>query len=222
MKREIPRTFQLAMKAKYHRGVRRVRRAADGGVEFEAMTYRDLAAKLAGLTDAQLDQPVQLFKDGGNHSKPVLLMPAYDLGTVEEMCHVGGEVARETRGPDFAHHPEQVILLIDGPPFSDEGDTAFTLEDGGMRGNVTGKLFSHGGNRAAVSEPPSWEVYGRMAYVKWRLFDGRNTSLTYDRASEEWPRLNQSERDVWVKIAKQAAVSAYPTLAGREDADPGE
>ena len=167
MKREIPRTFQLSMKAKYHRGVRQIRRAtiagsASGGyavtgAEFETMTYRELMLKMSKLSDAQLDQPVQLFKDTGDHSKPVLLMPAYDLGTVEEMCHVDGEVARQTRGPDFAHHPEQVILLIDGAPFNHDGDTLHTMEDGGLRGNVSGKLVPFGG-REAVKEPPSWEV----------------------------------------------------------------
>lgn len=107
-------------------------------------TYGWLKTKLASLTDEQLKQPVQIFgPETSDHTKMVLLKPVYSFGTIEELCHVDGEIDSETRGPDFAHHPEQVVICVDYAPWSQLGDTMYTMEDGGMRGNVTGKLFDN-------------------------------------------------------------------------------
>jgi len=105
-------------------------------------TYQNLKEFVANLTDTQLAQQVQLLGPD-NHTS--LLCPVIGGGTVEEMCHVDGVIAQTTHSViDFEHHPEQVILLSDHCPFSEEGDQYYTMdedEDGEpiMIGNKTGK-----------------------------------------------------------------------------------
>lgn len=117
-------------------------------------TYRWLRDQLNALTESQLDQLVQVYgPDKGRATEPARLQPAYAVGTVADLFHVGGEVEKEVRGPDNAHHPEQVVICIDYPGFSLEGDTHYTAEEGGWRGDVTGKLFDRPGGREPV--PPA-------------------------------------------------------------------
>lgn len=104
-------------------------------------TYRVLQQQLAKMTDAQLDQEVQVMPNNPT-PEPTRLLPVYGIDTVENYCHVDGEVATETRSAvDFQHHPEQFVLLADYSPFSKEGDSYYEMEEGGLRGNKTGKLF---------------------------------------------------------------------------------
>jgi hypothetical protein len=122
-------------------------------------TYRRLKGFLETLTDVQLNQPVQVFgpetevpgpetEDCSTpiRFKPIRLKPVYAAGTVEQMCHgKDGEILQETIGPNFAHHPEQVIILIDYSPFGPEGDTSYELlDDGTLKGNVSGKEYKFG------------------------------------------------------------------------------
>ncbi len=101
-------------------------------------SYRNLRDFLNTLTESQLDQKVQLLPPGN----PALLQPVYAAGTIEEMCHVDGKIGTETHSADdFKHHPEQVVLLCDHSPYDEEGNNYFTMEEGGMRGNKTGKLY---------------------------------------------------------------------------------
>ncbi len=104
-------------------------------------TYRRLKEQLALMTEAQLDQEVQIMPNNPTPD-PTRLQPVYGINTVECYCHVDGEVAQETRSAvDFQHHPEQVVMLSDYSPFSKDGDSFYTLEEEGFRGNKTGKLL---------------------------------------------------------------------------------
>lgn len=104
-------------------------------------TWLWLLGQLQRLNIHQLNQPIQVLGPVSDYGKVALLMPAVSLGTVEQLLHVDGEVCLETRGPDFAHHPEQVILCLDDPPFDADGDRFFTQrEDGTCVGDRTGKV----------------------------------------------------------------------------------
>jgi hypothetical protein len=114
-------------------------------------TWLWLLGKLQGLTAEQLAQPVQVFGPDICDGKVHLLKPAVSLGTVEELLHADGQIGYETRGPDFAHHPEQVILSIDHAPFDEDGDEFFTMTDartGKAVGNKTGKVVDIFGGKA--------------------------------------------------------------------------
>ncbi len=103
-------------------------------------TYRDLLEHLQKLDVSALDQQVEVLPPH-NDGKPVRLHPVLGVNTVKEYCHVGEEIDTLTRSTlDFEHHPEQVVLLTDGSPFSVDGDTFFTLKDGNFVGNKTGKI----------------------------------------------------------------------------------
>ncbi len=107
--------------------------------------WRDVLDYLKTLTDEQLDQEAMLLPPNPTGSL-TLLEPIFAFGTVEEMCHVDGEVVTETRsGNDFKHHPEQVVALYDYAPYDEDGNTFFELVDGGFKGNKTGKIYPIGG-----------------------------------------------------------------------------
>jgi hypothetical protein len=119
-----------------------------GASKAERFTYRQLRDYLNMLSETQLDQSVQALLLTGRLDRPELLHPAYMIDTVTRLCHdeTDDAVLIETRDTEtFAHRPEQVVLLIDHPPHDEEGNTLFTLEDDGtIRGNKTGKLYSFG------------------------------------------------------------------------------
>lgn len=104
-------------------------------------SYRQLLDFLHDLTEDQLDQQIQILTDECESGKASLLEPIIGSGTVEQLCHANDEVISETRNVmDFKHHPEQVVLLRDGPPYSEDGDTAYEMVKDGFIGNVTGKF----------------------------------------------------------------------------------
>lgn len=115
--------------------------------EYRAMTYGELLDQLKTMTEEQLAQPAELLGPNSWTDKPALLQPIISIGTVEAMCHVDGEIATETRCcRDFTHRPEQVVLLYDECPFSEDGDTFYTVEaDGSLVGNKSGKRQQLGG-----------------------------------------------------------------------------
>jgi len=107
-------------------------------------TYRDLRNMLGSMTDAELDQKVQIMPPNRDGDKPIRLQPAICIDTIENLCHTNGEIDQETRSADdFKHHPEQVVVMVDWSPYSSDGDEWYELEeDGGLRGNNSGKLVS--------------------------------------------------------------------------------
>ena len=111
----------------------------------EVTTWADVLKVLKKLTPAQLKQNAMLLPSSPL-PEPLLLEPIIGIGTVKEMCHVKGEIVTETRSADdFQHHPEQIVMLYDGSPFDKDGNSFYTMEDKGLRGNKTGKLYSLGG-----------------------------------------------------------------------------
>lgn len=108
------------------------------------LTYRELRDHLNSLTEEQLSQEVMALPSIGGEK--VGLQPVISIGTIEELCHVKGEISTETRSTkDNEHHPEQVVILIDSSPFDEEGNFFYELEekDGNIifRGNKTGKEY---------------------------------------------------------------------------------
>lgn len=102
-------------------------------------TYRHLLNYLNRLDENELDQNVQIMPDHVTPD-PVRLEPAIAVGTVKDWCHEDGYVEVETRNADdFKHHPEQIIILTDGSPFSEDGDTYYTMKDGIFIGDKSGK-----------------------------------------------------------------------------------
>ena len=118
------------------------------------LTWGKIKKFVNGLSEDQLTQEVMVL--GPNIGSPrgfAKLKPGVAVGTVEDLCHVDGHVEIECRQlPDLGHHPEQVVLLIDGAGFDDDGNTMFTLvKDENnkvmLKGNKTNKLYPVGGRR---------------------------------------------------------------------------
>lgn len=105
-------------------------------------TYRNLLEKLKELSEDQLNQPVQILGTDINHDDgSIRLEPVLCVDTVENLCHVDGEISTPTHSTeDFNHHPEQIVLLRDYSPFGKDGDTSYELKDGVLVGNKTGKV----------------------------------------------------------------------------------
>lgn len=103
-------------------------------------TYRNLKDIINGLPDSILDQQVEALADP-NNGKPARLKPVIATGTVEELCHVNGEVVIETRSSvDFTHRPHQLVLLTDHNGFGEDGDTFYKMTEDGLVGNKSGKV----------------------------------------------------------------------------------
>lgn len=100
-------------------------------------TYRDLRRCLRMLTEAELDQSVQILPHEPDEGKPIRLEPVVAIDSIERF-----EVESKTHSADdFEHHPEQIVLLSDYSPYSEDGDSFYELRpDGKMIGNKTGKI----------------------------------------------------------------------------------
>jgi len=90
-------------------------------MEDKPFTYKELLRSLAAMTEAQLDQEVQIMPNNPTPG-PTRLQPVYGINTVEHY------EAEDTRSAvDFQHHPEQVVLLSDYSPFYEEGNSYFEV-----------------------------------------------------------------------------------------------
>ena len=113
----------------------------------EITTWEDVFQALKKLTPEQRKQNAMLLPPSPLPT-PLLLEPVVAIGTVEQMCHVEGKIVTKTRSADdFQHHPEQVVLLYDGCPFDEDGNSFFTMTEKGMVGNKTGKVYPFGEKR---------------------------------------------------------------------------
>lgn len=117
------------------------------GVLQPCYTYRALRDYLSGLDDDQLEQQVQLLNPGGSIDDSILLEPVIGAGTVAQMCSTEeGEAVQQIHSAlDFEHHPEQIVLISDYSPFSEDGDSHYELQkdaDGEivLVGNKSGKV----------------------------------------------------------------------------------
>lgn len=90
----------------------------------ELKTYRELLAFMENMTEQQLDQPVQVVLPSGDLDKAVELQPGIAIGTVAQM-----EFYKARSSVDNKYHADEVVLLIDGNPFSVEGAVAYSLSD---------------------------------------------------------------------------------------------
>lgn len=119
----------------------RIMKRSEGEPGPVLFSYRQLRDYLDKMPADALSQQVEILPpQGGSISDIIMLEPVIGVGTVEEMLHVDGEVVTETRSSqDFAHHPERIILLTDYNGHSKDGDTYYTMTDGGFIGNKTGK-----------------------------------------------------------------------------------
>lgn len=108
-----------------------------------SFTYEELYHLLANMTPEQRAQQVQIIRDNPTGAKSAL-HAVIGFNTIKQYCHdeKTGKCVEQTRGVlDNAHHPQQFVLLSDGNPFSEKGDTMYTVqEDGTLLGNVSGTV----------------------------------------------------------------------------------
>ena len=106
------------------------------------MTWGELATALAKMPPERLNDPVQIFTS--TDEEPIPLDAAIGFYSIGELCEAAGDPETEacvSRGVvDNEHHPEHFALLTDGYPFSKDGDSYYTVVDGGLLGNKTGKV----------------------------------------------------------------------------------
>lgn len=85
-------------------------------------TYRDLLNELLKLTPEQLKQKAQFAPYSADGDALLTLQPIIGLGTVAEMD-------QPTRSSyDNDHHPEDVVLWVDGNGFGVDGCCAWQLD----------------------------------------------------------------------------------------------
>jgi hypothetical protein len=101
--------------------------------ESDIDTYRDLRDYLNQLTDAQLDQPVQILSHQSDCDRPHELWSGFAIGTVGHFCASDPEDSRPCRTRstfDNDHHPESVVILADGNLFNEDGSMGEDLITG--------------------------------------------------------------------------------------------
>jgi hypothetical protein len=101
--------------------------------ESDIDTYRDLRDYLNRLTDAQLDQPVQILPHQSDCDRPHELWPGFAIGTVGHFCASDPDDPPTcwTRSTfDNDHHPESVVILVDGNFFNEDGSIGEDLITG--------------------------------------------------------------------------------------------
>jgi len=96
----------------------------------ELSTYKDLLAALSALSPAQLRQPIQIADPGPDRDKPVELHCGIAIGTVGQFGFCGARSVIDNR-----YHAGEVVLLIDGNPFAEDGTTAYELKNEGPKKN---------------------------------------------------------------------------------------
>jgi len=108
------------------------------------MTWGELLELLKQFSSEDLKQPIQMFESGGA-GKSVELYGVYTLDTVDHFSRDiedGAVIERFRSVLDNEHHPEHIVMLIDACPFSEEGDTLYTLQDDNTWvGNKSGKII---------------------------------------------------------------------------------
>lgn len=107
-------------------------------------TFRQLRDEINKMPEEALDQPAQFFEHGPDGDIIIPLSHFVCLGTIGYLFGTD-EKDQKTRGSlDNKHHPEHYVIMLDGIPFSKDGDTYFTMTDEGMVGNNTGKVVPFG------------------------------------------------------------------------------
>jgi len=97
------------------------------------LSYRDIKMILDGMTDAQLDQPAQVFMSQADGDKDVPLCPVISFHTIEHFvsgAETGEECQKTRSSEDNEHHPEHYVFLADWNPFAEDGAIAYDLETG--------------------------------------------------------------------------------------------
>jgi hypothetical protein len=107
------------------------------------LTYADLKVMLDAMTPEQLAQTVQIFPPHTHHGeKSIELWPVIEFASVGKLVDNGTPDHDRTRSAvDNEHHPEQMVLMVDLNPFSEDGDTYYELTVVGLVGNKTGKIL---------------------------------------------------------------------------------
>ncbi len=93
----------------------------------EITTYGDLLAKLETMTEAELNQPVQIA-DPPNDCRPVELQQGIAIGTVGEFEFEGSRSVIDNR-----YHADEVVILIDGNPHAEDGAVSYLLKNEGPK-----------------------------------------------------------------------------------------
>jgi hypothetical protein len=94
----------------------------------EIETYNDLLKALTGLSPGQLMQPIQIA-DPPNNGKPTAMAQGIAIGTVGELEFEGARSVIDNK-----YHADEVVLLIDANPFSEDGAIAYEMKKVGPEG----------------------------------------------------------------------------------------
>lgn len=113
------------------------------------MTWNEVLDVISKMNPEELAKPAQIWPYTGTlrSPRPVKLEPVAGIQTIGHFCgYTDGKPGTdpdETRSSyDGKHHPEDYAFLVDGHPFSDDGDRAYRLnEDNTLTGLTSGKVI---------------------------------------------------------------------------------
>lgn len=99
----------------------------------DVRTWRHLEKRIAELTERQKDQPIQVLKFNGGSRDVNPLLPGVAFATAQCMQI---QAARSTY--DNKYHPDDLLLLVDGNKFSEDGAMTHRLKNGELTPIYTG------------------------------------------------------------------------------------
>lgn len=105
----------------------------------EIETYRDLLNVLQEMPGEQLDQPIQCVKPHPDESKVNEMQPALAIGTVAEFEFFH---CRSTHNNRYC--PDDVVLLMDGNHFGEDGVVAWTQNPDNPKFSMDGMVPEYG------------------------------------------------------------------------------
>ena len=110
------------------------------------MTWGDLKALCDKMSPEQLAHPFECqTPDSEDTGATIGLFGAININTQGYYCQspeTGNPLFKYRSVDDNQHHPERLVVLLDVCPFSEDGDSWYTLqEDLSLVGNKTGKII---------------------------------------------------------------------------------
>jgi len=88
----------------------------------EVTTWEDLAEKIAALTPEQRQKPIQCLYVTPNDSDVQECLPAIAMATIDELG-----ISRCRSVYDNQYHGDDIVLLLDGNPFAEDGAIAYEM-----------------------------------------------------------------------------------------------
>lgn len=136
----------------------------------EIITYQDLLDALALLTNDQRAQPIQIA-DPPCNGKPTALARGIALGTVGEF-----EFGGCRSSVDNKYHAKEIVLLIDGNPFGEDGAMSYTMKREGPEEKPLSYMVPNYGPGGPTSReeqrPPGWKPPTERDEIKTPAYVG--------------------------------------------------